>query len=236
MTIGIFANAGRDPGGVYAREVCDYVTARGHLAVECPASVSVDCLAVLGGDGTMLRAARYAAQLNNAPLLGINLGHVGYLTAVTKENGLRGIQALLDGSYTLCKRMMLEANNRIALNDAVLRGEKLTRFIIYVNGNVLTEYRADGVIVSTPTGATAYNRSAGGPLLETEGVMFAVTPICAADPTARPWVLNGENRITVKAERAALLSLDGEPLPAPTDAVCVKRAQVTASLIIPDRR
>lgn len=243
MKIGLFANATRDPGGLYAREVCEFITARGHVAVEF-GNGAADCLVVLGGDGTMLRAA-HAVAGENIPLLGINLGNVGHLTSVGKENGLHAVNNVLEGNFTIQKRMMLQINSpvaqnsavlhsgqQVALNDVVLRGERLTQFIVYVGPRPLTEFRADGVIVSTPTGSTAYNRSAGGPLLDPAADMLAITPICAAEPAVRPWVLAGDSPVSVEANRALSLFIDGEPLPHPVQGASVCRADCVTQIII----
>jgi NAD+ kinase len=242
MTVGLLTNPARDPGLTYTREAVEFLKARGHdpvtAAPDGPAH-PFDLLIALGGDGTMIGAARYAARwgLHDKPLLGINLGCVGYLTDTGRENGLAAIEKVLAGEYTVQKRMMLEAepNRRISpvLNDVVVRGRRLTRFNVYVDGGFLTGIRADGIILATPTGSTAYSRSAGGPLLMPESGMIALTPICPIDPAARPWVLDGASVVRLTAEDKTEIVLDGLPacaLPS-GEAVTVRRAERHVSII-----
>ena len=228
MIIGVFYNADKDPGGLYANEMCSFIQKSGHEARLFSPGKKPDLsfLVVLGGDGTMLRAAQLGY-----PMLGINLGNVGFLTDCEKERGFDAVMRVIEGKYTTQKRLMLAVNNKTALNDVVVRGEKLTRFTVKSNGVLLWESRADGVIVATPTGSTAYNRSAGGPLLMPESRMLAVTPICPSGEAAvGAWVLAGEREITITAARPVALVVDGETHPAATD-FCIQRAKSDAFII-----
>ena len=231
MKISVLPNLNVDKDGQYAREVCEFITTRGHAVVE----ENADAWISLGGDGTVLAAVRRAG---NTPVLGINLGNVGFLTDVGKENGLNALAALLDGRYTVQKRILLDAANGFtALNELVAKCNRLTRFEVRVDGNILFDLRADGIIIATPTGSTAYNRSAGGPILLLQGDMFAITPICAVDAAAPSWVVPAAVHISVVAYRDVFVELDGVPLtqlPAET-AITVRRADTFAQIVVTDK-
>jgi len=226
MTIGIFYNTDKDPGGVYAREIGGFIQSSGHEArLLAPGeNPALDFMVVLGGDGTMLRAAQLGY-----PMLGINLGNVGFLTDCEKDRGFYAIERVINGNYSTQKRLMLKLNHKTALNDVVVRGEKLTRFTIKINNTVLWESRADGVIVATPTGSTAYNRSAGGPLMMPESRMFAVTPICPSGEV-RPWVLDANSEIIITAAHPVTLMVDGETAPPSADFL-IQQAESDAFII-----
>ncbi|MCL2499902.1 MAG: NAD(+)/NADH kinase [Defluviitaleaceae bacterium] len=231
MNVGVFVNPERDPNGSYIREVREFLSSRGHESPPSPFD-GIRFMVVLGGDGTMLRAARHTAG-REIPLLGINLGNVGYLTDVGKNDGLRAVEKMLEGEYVLQKRMMLKAgDDGYALNDVVLKGDKLTRFKLYADGKPLCDFRADGVIVATPTGSTAYNRSAGGPMLMPESAMIAVTPICP-NPAIQPIVLDGGCEIRIAADEGVTVIPDGDKNASfsATEAVAVCQAPFSAMIV-----
>ena len=176
-----------------------------------------DMIAVLGGDGTILRAAKQAAA-QNKPILGINLGGLGYLTDVDGHRGVSALESVFAGNYKSEKRMMLSLDNdSTALNDVcVSRGvfTKLISIEIYVNGEYVDTVRADGLIAATPTGSTAYNLSAGGPILKPDSEMIAITAICPHELLHRPWVVSARDVISLRVAGktpGALVSLDGQP-------------------------
>lgn len=168
-----------------------------------------DCILVLGGDGTLLQAAVDCMDLD-IPLLGINLGTLGFMAEVEKTNIEHALQALIDGDYEVEERMMLDGQiyhdeEKIqelhALNDIVLTRSGSLRIVaydIYVNGQFLNSYSADGVIVSTPTGSTGYNMSAGGPIVEPKAKMLLLTPICPHKVGARSIVLSADDLIEIR--------------------------------------
>ena len=145
-----------------------------------------DCVLVLGGDGTLIRAAR-DMHAYDVPLLGINMGTLGYLTEVELQNVEEALEQLFEGDSQVEKRMMLvgtinDEREELAFNDVVITRLGVLRVIhfkLYVNGELLNTYHADGMIVSTPTGSTAYNLSAGGPIVEPTASIIVVTPICS---------------------------------------------------------
>jgi NAD+ kinase len=185
---------------------------------------TVDFIIVLGGDGTMLRASQSAA-LYNKPLLGINLGTLGYLTDVEKYDAMSSIEKVFKGDYKLEKRMMLEATfvdknknkkTYIALNDICITKpfNKLLSLDITINDEFIDTYRADGVIISTPSGSTAYNLSAGGSIIKPDIEVIAITPICPQMASIRPYIVSANDVIKIdivdKNLGNTIFSLDGE--------------------------
>ncbi len=182
-----------------------------------------DLVVVLGGDGTMLSVARRYA--GGAPILGVNLGHLGYLTEVPREELYPALLAILAGHYALEERSLLEAvlerpsgqrHRFLALNDAVIAKTALSRIIelsVNVDGRAVARYRADGLVVSTPTGSTAYNLSAGGPILHPLLPVAVLTPICPHTLTLRPLVVPDTSVIEVRLEtpsESVFLTIDGQ--------------------------
>ena len=162
-----------------------------------------ECIIVLGGDGTMLQAARSAAYLD-IPLIGVNLGTLGYLAEVEKSGVDDALKRLLAGDFEIEDRMMLYGDgcdkHDYALNDIIIsRKSSLTtiNFDVYVNDLFLCNYHADGIVISTPTGSTGYSMSAGGPIVEPSGNMNLVTPICPHTINSRSMVLAADTRISV---------------------------------------
>jgi NAD+ kinase len=183
----------------------------------------VDAVIVLGGDGTLLSMARAVGDLG-VPLLGINLGGLGFLTATTLDELLPAMESLLAGAMAVEERMMLSARlvrggqplgEYIALNDVVITKSAMSRIIdlaVSVDGRHATAYRADGLIISTPTGSTAYNLSAGGPILFPTMDAVVLTPIAPHTLSNRPIVLPGAQRIdvTLRVEQEVMLTMDGQ--------------------------
>lgn len=221
LKIKIISNEEKDPCLEYANEVRAFLASRG-----CAADIAksedfapADFCVVLGGDGTMLRVAHFAAVAGVA-MLGINLGTLGFLTDVDKKNGLKALEKILAGEFFREERIMLDAEfgtekiiptqQRIALNE-ILVGEmgNLIEYSIYVNEQFITAIKADGIIVATPTGSTAYNLSAGGPILVPGGNMVAITPVCPHSLSARPWVVGANDSIRVVAKRDSKIYIDG---------------------------
>ena len=184
----------------------------------------IDCILVLGGDGTLIRAARELPS-SDVPMLGINMGTLGYLTEVEVSDMEKSIDQLMEGNSYVEKRMLLHGciegkDESLALNDIVLTRSgnvRVMQFHVYVNGELLNTYRADGVIVSTPTGSTAYNLSAGGPIVA---------------PTASLIVLEvGVGRDG--SEEEAVVSFDGEKdvIVRTGDKIQIRKAEATAKLL-----
>lgn len=209
---------------------------------------NVDFVVVLGGDGTILKVARRTA-LYNTPILGINFGTLGYLADVEKNDAVKAIENILNKNYSIEKRMMLETyienNNKIkniknlALNEVCISNSifsKMIQISMEINGGFIDSYRADGIIVSTPTGSTAYNLSAGGPILKPETELMAITYVCPHALFSRPFVIPGEDIIKIKAigeYTNAVLALDGQQSVnlSSKDTVVIKRSKYYASII-----
>ena len=184
----------------------------------------VDLLIVLGGDGTLLSVAR-ALGGRSVPVLPVNLGGLGFLTSVTREELYPALEQVLAGKHATSERMMLEAEvvrkgatakRQTALNDAVVNKAARARmldFDLYVNRAHVARYRADGLIVATPTGSTAYSLAAGGPIVHPEVDALLITPICPHMLTNRPLVVPDTARLEIDiaaAEEPVYLTLDGQ--------------------------
>lgn len=169
----------------------------------------VDCMLVLGGDGTVLQAVRETIRCH-IPLIGVDLGTLGFLTQIEPANLSEALDRLIQGDYKQENRMMLQGEailqdgrviEGLALNDIVITRSGSLRIIklkIYVNGAFLHEYQADGMIVTTPTGSTGYNLSAGGPLVEPSAQIMMLTPICAHTLNQRSIVLSAEDVVEIE--------------------------------------
>jgi NAD+ kinase len=176
-----------------------------------------DCVLVLGGDGTFLRAARALAAVD-VPVLGVNSGHIGFLSKVDADGLEAALAVLVAGDYAIERRMMLSADlggrSFAALNDAaVVRGAqvRLLTLEVLVDGSHLATWQADGVVVATPTGSTAYSFSAGGPILDPTARNLVVTPVAAYLAAIRSIVVGPSHRVVVRVVDGGdcLLSIDG---------------------------
>jgi NAD+ kinase len=183
----------------------------------------VDVVAVFGGDGTLLYAARLVAA-SGVPILGVNLGSLGFLAEVNLEEMRTAFDRLIQGDYSLEDRMLLEVEvhkadgtitHNLALNDAVINKGALSRIIeleVTVNDDLVTLTRADGLIVASPTGSTAYSLSAGGPILYPTLGAFLVTPICPHTLTNRPVVVPDRAVVGIQLRHGAdvMVTVDGQ--------------------------
>jgi len=206
----------------------------------------VDLLIVLGGDGTLLSMARAVGDLG-VPILGVNLGGLGFLTATTLDELLPALETLLAGGMEVEERMMLSArlvrggglvSEHLALNDVVITKSAMSRIIdlsVTVGGRHAISYRADGLIISTPTGSTAYNLSAGGPILFPTMDTVVLTPIAPHTLSNRPVVVPAAQRIeiTLRVDQEVMLTMDGQvgvPL-REGDTVQVEKAAARIALV-----
>lgn len=241
----IVTNRDKDKDLKITRDIQEYLESKGkdcHLAVPLEGNdlletgftdvtqlqEDVECVIVLGGDGTFIQTVRDFAGLD-IPIVGVNLGTVGFLAAIDVESRYEGLDALIDGKYTVQHRILLGGevyrNGRrlqksIAFNDIVVACAGFSRLVelkIYVNNRLLDIYAADGVIVSTPTGSTGYNLSAGGPVVFPETQMMIITPICPHSLSARSVVVPSNAKIRIEVGRRrktqkeeALITYDGQ--------------------------
>ncbi|MBR6382346.1 MAG: NAD(+)/NADH kinase [Lachnospiraceae bacterium] len=230
----IYTNAHKDPKLAVTERVEEYLHFRGVKTTVCISdkkraeSMSAEITAeeacgaemiiVLGGDGTVLKAAREARKLE-IPIAGVNLGKVGYLTEIEPSRLEDSLSRFLDGDFFVESRMMLQGvilqtekngmpvtRQSLALNDVVISrygGIRIMKLPIYVDGLFLHEYHADGIILTTPTGSTGYNLSAGGPLVEPGARSITLTPVCPHTLNQRSIVFSGDNRIELPIPEGA---------------------------------
>lgn len=263
----IITNELKDPDGVFRKRVsetllqggCDVtvkigsrVTVNGRPGTD-PADIpdGTDCIIVLGGDGTLLQAARDTLSCG-IPLIGINLGNIGYLAEVEVIDMDNALNCLLKDECQSEERMMLfgsvDMGGRViedhALNDVVITRSgniQIMRYNVFVNGHLLNEFLADGIIVATPTGSTGYNLSAGGPIVEPGARILVLTPICSHMLHARSIILSPDDEISIeiasgrniKEVQTVDASFDGNSVLGlhTGDCVTVRRSSRTARII-----
>lgn len=224
----IYTNTTKDPMRAFEREVCSFLHGQGAEYVTCHTKgFTPECCIVLGGDGTVLRAAEWTRQ-ERIPILGINLGTLGYLAETERACWRDALMQLLQDHYSVEDRMMIEGFRTgdetegrpcHALNDIVIGrcGRlRMMSFDVFVGGVLLNTYRADGIIICTPTGSTAYNLSAGGPIVEPGARMMVITPICPHQIGVRSIVLSAGSVIEIvihasehDQDRIAVADFDG---------------------------
>lgn len=238
--VGFILKPDKSEAGVLFEELVPWLREQGHVPVVttedsiAPHGVEivpeeeiggvVDLAVVLGGDGTMLRASRLFAE-HGRPVLGINLGQLGFLTGFAPTDARASITAAVSGQLARVPRMRLavrftragtEPVTRYALNDAVLHQGAMARLVeieAYCDDQFVAAYRADGLIVATPTGSTAYNMAAGGPIVVPGQAAMTMTPICAHALTNRPLVIHAEATVRLQLNtdiRGAILTVDGQ--------------------------
>lgn len=218
---------------VLFQQECAVALGRDDLAGDLETDLAeCDALITLGGDGTVLQAAR-AAVPHNIPVLSVDLGRLGFLAAVPPEETDSAFAALISGNTFIVERMMLEAevvrkgqvisSGLLGLNDAVVAKSALARILrlsIRIDDQLVAQTRADGLIISTPTGSTAYALSAGGPIVHPEVPLFLLCPICPHSLTQRPFAVSSDETIEVctewegdevaENELAVMLTIDGQ--------------------------
>ncbi|MCW8796926.1 MAG: NAD(+)/NADH kinase [Chlorobium sp.] len=203
----------------------------------------------LGGDGTLLFTSHYSVT---KPVIGINVGHLGFLTEFSKEEMYGAIEKVLDGSYTIHERSQLEAHVDVehekkrftALNDVVIEKGTYSRiptFNITLDDEQLSAYRADGIIIATSTGSTAYSLSAGGPVIAPKSNVFVITPICPHMLTVRPIVISDDKQIEVFVDAPDgefPLNCDGNQrkMLLPGEVISVKKSEEMINLVANENR
>ncbi|MCD8348455.1 MAG: NAD(+)/NADH kinase [Lachnospiraceae bacterium] len=233
----VISNEQKDPGAETAEFICTYLSDQGKTCYlrECCGMVvpeqcrytdakqipeEVECVLVLGGDGTLLHAARDLVE-RHLPLLGVNMGTLGYLAEVERKNLPEVLDKLIANDFMTEERMMLNGaawhQNRILMSDIALNDIVISRsgrmrvvdFNIYIDGVFLYSYAADGIIVSTPTGSTGYSLSAGGPIVEPASSMLLLTPIAPHTMNVRPIVLPADVEVVVEIGSKHARDMDG---------------------------
>jgi len=227
-----------------ALKVCDAFKINGFNANVCTSELfddTADLVITIGGDGTLLKSARYYAP-KDTPLLGVNMGRLGFLAQANPDEINSLVEKIITGQYKIQSRMMLSAfNNKInALNDIVIKGDSFSRtakLYLSINNKVVCEYLADGIIVATPTGSTAYTLSAGGPVIAPEINAMVIVPICPHTLTARPLVIPSNevvkifsctncNKMRLSADGQQTIEIDSN------DFIEIKKSSVSAKLVI----
>jgi len=218
-------NRYREETWIMAEKLAGDLTSLGvDVEMECEAESpgSADIIMVLGGDGTILRAARQYG-MDGVPLLGINMGTLGFLSNLKDSELEQYLQKLIKGDYIIDERMLLEARvydegnltrTVYCLNEVVVRSRtpRMIIFEIIVSGQLMGRYRGDGVILATPTGSTAYSLSAGGPICDPALEAFVITPLAMHNVIKRPMVIHADNEIVINPVESdeAVISLDGQ--------------------------
>ena len=231
----VVVNTDKNNACTCAEQLSKYITEKGlhcdiienhmhkkhnHIYYTDCASISKDteCVIVLGGDGTMIQAAHDIAAMD-VPIFGINMGGLGYLTESDPDNMLSDIDRLIADDYRIEKRMMLDGSIKtgkdiytcMALNDFVVNKHDIGKLIgceVYVNDVLLDLFLADGIIVSTPTGSTGYNLSAGGPVMSPQIESICVTPICPHSLNDRSFVISGSDSVSIKLTKGKNSDVD----------------------------
>ncbi len=264
MTLGIIANLEKDNTVAVTQQMIAELTAlrqdvmlpmslasrieRQELGcLEQELAEACSAIVVLGGDGTLLSVAR-RWPFWGVPLMGVNLGHLGFLTEVEERGVTEALRMIVRGEFRLQERMMLKATvirgntalqEAFALNDCVVTKGAFARMIrleIHIGKSYLETFPADGVIVATPTGSTAYSLSAGGPIADPAMQLMLLTPICAHMLQARPTVISPREKVRIRLHSVhddIVLTLDGQEgvRLLPNDEVIIERADIVTRLI-----
>lgn len=208
----IIANTDKDKDGSVSRDIAEYIQKNGRECLikgEQELPPDVDCVLVLGGDGTLLRAAREVVDME-IPLIGINLGTMGYLAEIDRTSIYPALDSLFADEYFIESRMMLRGTiyhegqkvySDIALNEIAISRDgplRVVRFKNYVNGEFLNQYKADGILVSTPTGSTGYSLSAGGPIVSPQASLMVMTALAPHTLNTRSIIFPAEDEIIVE--------------------------------------
>ncbi|OPY87152.1 MAG: putative inorganic polyphosphate/ATP-NAD kinase [Smithella sp. PtaU1.Bin162] len=266
--VGIVANAEKEKIAEYAKSLKEWLEERGievFVEAEIAAKIGirgglawnglareVQLVAVLGGDGTMLRTARNVAKYN-VSIVGINMGSFGYLTEVNLNEMHSALELILKGNFLTEKRMMLDVSitrgkeitaTGTVLNDIVINRGNLSRIVemeTTINNKYLTTYKADGLIISTPTGSTAYSLSAGGPIVYPEKDLIIINPICPHTLTNRPIIFPEDSDLHVRVwskGKGATVTLDGQESyqVRSGDGIAIKKSKHITKLVLSPHR
>lgn len=255
----IIVNKDRDEQLTLAKQVQEFLEAKGKnyctriesLNIEGASfeaiPENIECAIVLGGDGTLIRAAKRLLK-KEIPLFGINAGTLGYLACVEASEAKKGLEALCSGEYRTESRMMLRAEVNGQYEDTVLNEVAINRsgvcrlisLAVYVNGALLDVIAGDGLLISTPTGSTGYNLSAGGAIVKPETKLIMITPICPHSLTSRGVIVSAEDEISIEVKQGnrtqeveAIVTFDGrmtKNLKA-GDKVVIKRSSYMTKMI-----
>lgn len=249
--IGIWVNKNKDKGLCYTEFLCEEMAQNGMTGIiidDNNVNCNIQAIISIGGDGTLLKASKIASKYDK-PIVGINLGTVGFLTSIDKDKVKLYLRKLANGEYFLHKRTMLEMNiirnNEVivtneALNDVVLSKKMVSRAVkvnSYINGRFQTNYLADGVIVATPSGSTAYSMSAGGPLVDVLANVIIITPICSHSFGPSSYVTTDDSilefTLDLEDEQKGRVTVDGQDYydVEKNDIILVRKSKMSTTLI-----
>ena len=191
---------------------------------------------VIGGDGTILKAARFYSEFNT-PIFGVNLGRLGFLSQASRDTVDFAVSQILNDNFKIEKRMMLKCQNNVALNDFVIKGDvssRTSRFALQINDKFVCEYLADGIIISTPTGSTAYGMAAGGPVLSPVVQAITIVPVCPHTFSARPIVVSADDKIKILScpNQKYIVSADGQNIFTFSDDLNIEKSENCANLAL----
>lgn len=248
-SVGLFVHAHRPQAEALRSEISAWLAARGHQVTDSPLEVPVDLVVAIGGDGTMLQAA-HTAVAHSADLLGVNLGQLGYLAEVEAGNWSDALEAYLDGRHRITERFLVQARIHShdpavadltldpALNEVVIEKQAMGRTVrlgVSIDGEHFTSYVADGLILATPTGSTAYSLSARGPIVDPAHRAILLTPVSPHSLFDRSLVLEPSTvvEVGVMGERRATVAVDGQQVAVldPGDRVEITGSDVPARFV-----
>ncbi len=233
--IGIIYNPDIKESGILAQKIAQKIENSKIFSLD-DLRANIDLAIAIGGDGTFLRIARFYS-VYEIPTLGFNVGRLGYLAQAGKKEVDFVIEKLNACDFTIENRLMLKSGSNTALNDIVIKGENAGRtstLDLYINDKRLCSYVADGLIISTPTGSTAYSLSAGGPIISPRLDCFLIVPICPHTLNTRPLVIPGDEKIEIKASEGQNLnvSFDGQVNKIVKNEIKIEKNEKSAKLLI----
>jgi len=207
-----------------------YIFSVDELSPEC------DFVFVIGGDGTILKAARFYSKLE-VPVFGVNLGHLGFLSQASECGLENALSKIMNDNYKIENRTMLKCGNYTALNDFVIKGvgtSRATNFSLEIDGKFVCDYFADGLIISTPTGSTAYGMASGGPVLSPESDVLEIVPICPHTFSARPIVVPSDSKIKISklCNQKYCISADGQEVFESRNDIVIEKSEFYAKLVL----
>lgn len=203
--------------------------------IDSPVS-DCDFVFVIGGDGTILKASRFYSKFS-IPIFGINLGHLGFLSQASGTDMKSAILKIINDDYKIENRIMLTSGNYTALNDFVIKGAEHSRaeiFSLEIDGKFVCDYFADGLIISTPTGSTAYGMASGGPVLSPESNVVEIVPICPHTFSARPIVVPSDCEIKILSlkNQKYCISADGQEVFESDKDIVITKSKYSAKLVL----
>lgn len=246
----VITNDSKDENYELTTSVKDYIEGKGKSCILADGGAvpeDVEGAITIGGDGTLIQAARELLQ-QEVPVIGVNMGTLGYLTEIEVQNVYTAINSLIEDRYIVEDRMLLRGEMPNGLSDVALNDIIVTRYgslhlielNVYVNGELLNSYQADGMIISTPTGSTAYNLSAGGPIVEPTASLIVLTPICSHALNTSSIILSVEDEICIElgsrregVYEEAVIAFDGTDISRihTGERIVIRKAEETTKLM-----